>query len=164
MISNALNLTESYTTKKVKFGEKKEPKTVENIPVIFEKDLPQATAHKMKCSAIPVVMGSALATAKVAGGTGLFDKLAPVLLPILYDAGRIIFYVNGAKAIYRMCGGDTKGAIRQFKDVAMGYALLIGLDGIMYFIEYYVEGLKDGMLEGVAQTANMMMNMLGGIL
>ena len=164
MISNALNLTESYTTKKVKFGEKKELNVVENVPVIFEKDLPRATAHKMKCSAIPVVMGSALATAKVAGGGGLFDKLAPVLLPILYDAGRIIFYVNGAKAIYRMCGGDTKGAIRQFKDVAMGYALLIGLDGIMYSIEYYVEGLKDGMLEGVAQTANMMINKLGGIL
>lgn len=139
---------------------------MENVPVIFEQNLPKNVAHKIKCSALPIAVGSALTFTQLAqvGTIGLFDKLAPVLLPILYDAGRIIFYINGAKAIYRMCGGDTRGAIRQFKDVAMGYALLIGLDGIMYFIEYYVDGVKDGLLEGVAQTTGMVINMLGGIL
>lgn len=165
-MENILNLSESYTTKKIKFNT---PTTVEEsiqIPIIHEKNMPKFTNYKMKCSLAPMVAMGTLATAKTVGvGTmGLFDKIAPVLLPILYDAGRIIFYVNGAKAIYSMCNGETRQAINKFKDVALGYALLIGLDGIMYFIEYYVDGLKDGMLDGMVETANMVIHTLGGML
>lgn len=167
MIDNVLNLQEGYTTKKVNF-ETSVPNEMDSIPVVFEQDLPKSAIHKMKCSAIPVAIGSALTFSQLAqaqiGSTGLFNKLAPVLLPILYDAGRIVFYVNGAKAIYKISGGDTRGAIRQFKDVVLGYALLVGMDGIMYFIEYYVDGLKDGLLESGTQTIGMMINMLGGLL
>jgi len=165
-MENILNLSENYTTKKIKFNT---PTTIEEsiqIPIIHEKDMPKFTKYKMKCSLAPMVAMGTLATMKNAtvGTIGLFDKIAPILLPILYDAGRIIFYVNGAKAIYSMCNGETRQAINKFKDVSLGYALLIGLDGIMYFIEYYVDGLKDGMLDGMAETVNMVVNTLGGVL
>lgn len=163
MISNMLTLTEDYTTRKVITGNKKESEMV-NVPVIFEKDLPKSVAVKMRSSAIPIAIATTFTAMQVGQGVGLWDSLAPIILPILYDAGRVLFYVNGAKAIYRMCGGDTKGAIRQFKDVAMGYALLIGLDGIMYFIETYVEAVKNGLMDNAINTVSQTMQMLGGAL
>ena len=167
MINNVLNLTENYSTHRIEMGKQAEVEIV-NVPVLFEKDLSKPVALKMKCSAVPVAIATGFTVMNMTGGVGLWDKLAPVLLPILYDAGRIIFYVNGAKAIYRMCGGDPKGAIRQFKDVAMGYALLIGLDGIMYFIETYVESMKEGLLDGTitgaVYVAQNVIHMIGGVL
>lgn len=143
MIDNMLGLTESYTVRKVSFQKEEIKQDHVEIPVVYEKDLPFSYRNKLHCSAlIPI---GVLAMTTTTTSFGLFEQIKPFLLPIVFDVGKIVFYINGAKAVYKMCNGDSKGAISKFKDASMGYALLIGLDGIMYFIENYVSQIANGL-------------------
>lgn len=151
MINNILNLTENYTTQKYTFQKEEitiNPDKVE-VPVVMENNLSEYKRKqlRMNCSML-VPIGAMMLTGTTS--FGLFEQIKPFLLPIVFDVGKIIFYTNGAKAVYKMCNGDAKGAIAKFKDVSMGYALLIGLDGIMYFIESYVGTIADGLAKAGA--------------
>lgn len=142
MIENIINLTEDYSVRRVSFN--KEIEKAE-VPVIFEKDLSAYHQKQLRMNCSALVPIGALMLTEMTTSFGLFESIKPFLLPIVFDVGKIIFYTNGAKAVYKMCNGDSKGAIAKFKDVTMGYALLIGLDGIMYFIENYVSRIAEGL-------------------
>ena len=155
MVTDFMNLTENYTTKKIMFNDLSElPKAIitENeisIPVIYEHQLSPELRNKVRCSAlVPLaITGTAmLAQMTPVSDLGWTNMLLPLVMKFAVEAGRIIFYINGATALYKVTKGDTAGGFKQLKNAVIGYSLLISLDLGVYMIESYVNEAKNAVM------------------
>lgn len=146
MFLEEMGLTENYSSHKIKFNQTALQK-VEVSEVIEEVDKASKgnkfKGVKMYCSALPTALAMIPFLVSARTTYGLWEVAEPVILPLVFDTGRIVFYLNASSCVYKMCNSDSKGAIKQFKNVSLGYALLLSIDTIMYFIEFYVDGIKD---------------------
>ena len=152
MFLEELNLTEGVSSHKIDFSRASaiSDAVVEtSSELIIERGESKPKMIKMHSGLLPtaLMMGQFLVSSR--SGYGLWPVAEPIILPLVYDTGRIVFYLNASSCVYKMCNSDSKGAIKQFKNVSLGYALLLSIDAIMYLIEYYVDGVKENAISAI---------------
>lgn len=164
MIDNILSLNESYTTIKKSTVAAKPFVPIKDAPfkveldgkelevMVKDYDLTKTTPSEI-CSDFKrglrmnsFVLPAVFLTTVSSNDFGLWSVMAPVIIPLLQDVARIVFYVNGARATYSFSKSDTRKAIQTLKDAIFGYAIIFGLEAIMIFIETYIDGMIDVIL------------------